>query len=85
MGNAQIGIGYIAARPDYVTQTYQGFAAYADFDFRPHLGIEAEFHPSQQYNRLQELPAHQSDRRPISAYGPVIPWIKAMIGRGGFE
>ncbi len=85
-GDVQIGIGYTAARPDYVTQTYQGVAAYADFDFRPHLGVEAEFHQVnhttgyQSYERTYEIGG-----RYLRTYGPLVPYIKAMIGRGEFE
>jgi hypothetical protein len=85
-GDAQIGIGYSAARPDYIPQTYQGFAAYADFDFRPHFGVEAEFHQVnhtggyQSYQRTYEIGG-----RYLRTYGPLVPYVKAMLGRGEFD
>ena len=49
-------VGYIAAKPGYVTATYQEVAAYADFDSRPHLGLGAEFH---QLNHSAGYPSYQ--------------------------
>jgi opacity protein-like surface antigen len=85
-GDAQIGIGYSASRPGYIPQTFQGFAAYADFDFRPHFGVEAEFHQVnhtggyQSYERTYEIGG-----RYLRSYGPFMPYVKAMIGRGEFD
>jgi opacity protein-like surface antigen len=84
--DAQIGVGYTMARPDYVPQTFQGVAAYADFDFRPHLGVEAEFHQvnsthgDQSFERTYEIGG-----RYLRTYGPLVPYVKAMIGRGDFN
>lgn len=85
-GDAQIGIGYTLGNPDYGSQTFQGFAAYADFDFRPHLGVEAEFHQIdntgsyQSYQRTYAVGA-----RYLRTYGPLVPYVRAMIGRGDYE
>jgi hypothetical protein len=85
-GDLQIGAGYAIARPDYVQQTYQGFAAYADFDLRPHFGLEAEFHlvvtatGDQMYERTYEVGG-----RYLCTWGPLVPYAKAMIGRGNFN
>lgn len=85
-GDAQIGVGYLGARPDYVQQTFSGFAAYADFDFRPHLGVEAEFHQAgstsgdRSFERTYEVGV-----RYHRAYGPLLPYVKAMAGRGDFS
>jgi hypothetical protein len=85
-GDLQIGVGYTSAKPDYSQQTFTGLAAYADFDFRPHLGVEAEFHkvdtPSsdQSYQMTYEVGG-----RYFRTYGPVVPYGKAMVGRGDFN
>jgi len=85
-GDAQVGVGYITAKPDYVQQTYQGFAAYGDFDWRLHYGVEAEFHQvastagDQTYERTYEIGA-----RYHLTYGPLVPYVKAMVGRGVFN
>ena len=85
-GDAQIGIGYSIGRPDYVQQAFPGFAVYADFDFRPHLGVEAEFH--QVYSTNGDLSferTYEIGGRYLRAYGPIVPYVKAMIGRGDFN
>jgi hypothetical protein len=43
-GNLQAGIGWSYFKPDYGPKAIQGVTAYGDFDFRPHIGVEAEFH-----------------------------------------
>lgn len=82
-GDAQVGIGYASGRPDYVHQTFPGLTAYADFDLRPHLGVEAEFHDivttsgNQMAERTYELGA-----RYLRTYGPLVPYAKGMAGIG---
>ena len=82
----QIGAGYTIAKPDYTQQTFQGFTAYGDFDFNLHLGIEAEFHQvgsttgDQMYQRTYEIGG-----RYFRTCGPLVPYAKAMIGRGDFN
>lgn len=85
-GDAQIGVGYSMAKPDYVQQTFQGFGAYADFDFTPHIGVEAEFHQvystsgDQSYERTYDIGG-----RYFRTYGSLVPYVKGMIGRGDFN
>jgi opacity protein-like surface antigen len=43
-GELQVGIGWSYAQPDYGQKSIQGVTAFGDFDFRPHIGIEAEYH-----------------------------------------
>jgi len=85
-GDAQIGVGYSAARPDYIPQTFQGIAAYADFDFRPHLGLEAEFHQVDNTGGYQSFQrTYEIGGRYLRTYGPLVPYVKVMVGRGQFE
>jgi hypothetical protein len=85
-GDAQIGAGFSLARPDYAPQNFQGFTAYGDFDFRPHVGVEAEFHQvfsttgDRSFQRSYEIGG-----RYFRTYGPLAPYLKAMIGRGDFN
>ena len=85
-GDLQVGVGYTIAKPDYGPQTYRGIAAYADFDLRSHLGIEAEFHQvgsqngDQAYQRTYEIGG-----RYFFNYGPLAPYVKAMAGLGNFN
>ena len=85
-GDAQIGIGYSLGKPDYIPQNFQGVAAYADFDFRPHFGVEAEFHQINNTNGYQSFQrTYEIGGRYLRTYGPLVPYVKAMIGRGQFE
>lgn len=43
-GLLQVGGGYTLVMPDYGQKNVQGVTAFADFDFRPHFGVEAEYH-----------------------------------------
>ncbi len=86
VGDLQLGVGYSSAKPDYSQQTFTGLAAYADFDFLPYLGVEAEFHKvdtpasDQSYQMTGEVGA-----RAFHAFGRVVPYAKGMIGRGNFN
>ena len=83
--DVQVGVGYSIAKPDYVQQTFPGFAAYADFDFRPHIGIEGEFH--QVYSTNGDLSFERTyaiGGRYFRTCGPLVPYVKAMVGRGDF-
>ena len=43
-GAAQAGVGWTFANPDYGQKRIQGVTIFGDFDFTPHLGVEAEYH-----------------------------------------
>ena len=43
-GALQIGGGVTEASPDYGQKNIEGATIFADFDFRPHLGLEATVH-----------------------------------------
>ena len=85
-GDLQLGVGYSTAKPDYTQHAFQGFSAYGDFMFRPHLGVEAEFHQvnstngDQSYQRTYEIGG-----RYLHTYRPLAPYVKAMIGRGEYN
>jgi opacity protein-like surface antigen len=85
-GDLQVGAGFTIAKSGYEQQNFQGFTAYADFDLRSHLGLEAEFHQvssttsDQSYQRTYELGG-----RYFRAYGPLVPYLKIMFGRGDFN
>jgi len=85
-GDLQIGVGYTIAKSGYEQQNFQGFTAYADFDLRSHLGLEAEVHQvsstssDRSYQRTYLLGG-----RTFRAYGPLVPYVKVMFGRGDFN
>ena len=43
-GLFQVGGAYTTVMPDYGHKNVSGFTGFADFDFRPHIGVEAEYH-----------------------------------------
>jgi opacity protein-like surface antigen len=84
--DAQIGAGFAFGKSDYQQDTFRGFAAYGNFDFTLHFGVEAEFHQintstnDQSYQRTYEIGG-----RYFRTYGPLVPYVKAMVGRGDFN
>jgi Outer membrane protein beta-barrel domain len=86
VADAQVGAGYSFARPDYLPQTFQGFTVYGDFDFRPHLGVEAEFHQVNSTNGdLSYERTYEVGGRYFRTYGALVPYLKVMVGRGDFQ
>ena len=85
-GDAQIGAGFAFGKSGYTLETFRGVTAYADFDFALHFGFEAEFHQinsstgDQSYQRTYEIGG-----RYFRTYGPLVPYVKGMIGRGDFN
>jgi hypothetical protein len=86
IADVQIGVGYTLANPGYFPQNFQGGGIYGDFDFRPHLGVEAELHQvystngDRSYERTYDIGG-----RYFRTYGPLVPYVKGMIGRGDFN
>jgi hypothetical protein len=82
----QIGIGYSLARPDYPPPTFQGVTAYADLDLRRSLGLEAEFHQVNNTGSYQSFQrTYEIGARYHRTWGPLLPYVKAMVGRGQLE
>ncbi len=83
----QVGATFDLAHPDYGANTLRGFGFYLTDDFRPHLGVELDFHqiydPNEKvgiYERTYEAGPRYSFR-----FGPLRPYAKLMIGRGVFQ
>jgi hypothetical protein len=81
--DAQFGIGITFAKTGYLQDSALGFAAYGDLDLTPHLGIEAELHQvdSTTGDRVYER-TYEIGGRYFRAYGPIVPYVKALVGRG---
>jgi hypothetical protein len=79
----KIGGGFATANSDYADR-YNGGAAYVNFDFLPHIGLEGEFHfvkdPSDLYEKTYE-----AGPRYFRTYGKFVPYAKVMYGRGVFN
>ncbi len=84
-GDLILGAGYTAASSDYGGR-YSGFALYGDFDITRHLGVELNFHKvnrggnSTLYEKTYEI-----GPRYFRTYGPFLPYVKFMFGRGVFN
>lgn len=85
--NVQLGAMFNLASPDYAPNTLRGFGFYGTYDFRPHLGVEADFHqlfdPNSKigiYERTYEI-----GPRYTLQFGPLHPYAKFMVGRGVFQ
>jgi opacity protein-like surface antigen len=86
LADAQVGVGFTLGQPDYVQETIRGVAAYGDFDFRLHIGLEAEFHQASTSSGDQiSQRTYEIGGRYFRAFGPLVPYVKAMIGRGDFN
>ena len=81
----QVGGGFVWDRSDYGTELYRGGAVYATLDVTPHFGGEIDFRQAkspldQTYERTYEVGA-----RYHRTYGRMMPYAKALYGRGVFN
>jgi len=82
----QVGVGFTNANTDYLPNRINGGAAYFDFDFTRHLGVEGVFHfvkdgkGSDIYEKTYEIGG-----RYHLTYGRFVPYGKIMYGRGVFN
>jgi hypothetical protein len=83
VGDLKIGGGFSTANSDYGDR-YNGGAAYFDFDFRPHLGVEGEFHFVKDSTDLYEK-TYEVGGRYYRTYNRWAPYAKGMYGRGVFN
>lgn len=86
-GDLQIGASFdfaLGDYPDLSSNTLIGYGAYATFDFKPHWGIDGEFHQVSEvggnegvYERTFEI-----GPRYVRHRGPWAGYVKGMYGRG---
>jgi hypothetical protein len=79
----KIGGGFATANSDYADR-YNGGAAYINFDFLPHIGVEGEFHFVKDSSDLYEK-TYEVGGRYFRTYGKFVPYGKLMYGRGVFN
>jgi len=86
-GDLQVGATFSLASPDYGPNTLRGVGAYATFDFRPHLGIEANFRQLNDPDGREGIYERNFEVGPRYVFhiGPLSPYAKLMIGRGTFQ
>jgi opacity protein-like surface antigen len=82
-GDLKVGGGFSTANSDYADR-YNGGAAYVNFDFLPHIGLEGEFHFVKDSVDLYEK-TYEVGGRYFRTYGKFVPYAKAMYGRGVFN
>ncbi len=83
LGNLKVGGGFSTANSDYGGR-YNGGAAYINFDFLPHLGVEGEFHFVKDSADLYEK-TYEVGGRYFRTYRKFVPYGKVMYGRGVFN
>ena len=85
-GELQVGGGYSIVTPDFGTNHLGGIMAYADYDFRPNIGIEAEvrFANMNARNDVTEK-TYLIGPRYIFHYRKLAPYAKLLVGRGVFN
>jgi len=84
VGDLKIGGGFSTANSDYGYR-YNGGAAYIDFDFRPNLGVEGEFHFVRDSADLYEKTYEVGGRYFHPYKKRWVPYGKVMYGRGVFN
>ena len=82
-GNLQVGGGLSLGIPDYGEKNIEGATAFADFDFTPHIGAEADIHyvsmitPTDLGENTYEIGPRYVYRR-----GRFAPYGKVLVGLG---
>lgn len=92
-GELQIGLGFSRATPDYTEDHFYGPSFYATFDFRDHLGVEADFHSVKGNTKAEALggdagiseKTYEIGMRGVWHPGRFDPYAKLMVGRGVFN
>lgn len=82
----QLGGGYSLASPDYGPRI-NGFSLYGTYDFRPHLGVEFNFHQinSRSGNSIYERTYEIGPRYVVHLNNGLNPYVRLMYGRGVFN
>lgn len=84
VGDLKIGGGFSTADSDYGDR-YNGGAAYVNYDFLPHIGVEGEFHFVKDPNDLYEKTYEVGGRYFHTYKKRWVPYAKLMYGRGVFN
>jgi hypothetical protein len=81
----QVGGGLTLVNSDYGPKYFKGAAVYATLDFSPHFGAEIDFRQANDPLTAQYERTYEIGGRYHRTYGPFIPYLKAMYGRGVFN
>ncbi len=83
----QAGASFDLAGSDFKTGTLRGFGFYSTFDFRPHLGMEVDFHQLNDPDSKEGVyeRSYEIGPRYFIRFGPFKPYAKFLVGRGVFN
>ena len=86
-GILQIGGMFSLVNSDYVPYKLKGYGFYVTFDFRAHLGLEAEFRQANDSNPASAIyeRTYEIGPRYVRRYGRLSPYAKLLYGRGVFN
>jgi hypothetical protein len=83
IGELQVGAGYAGGQSDYANYRIKGPMFYADYDIKPHYGVEVDFRQlNQSSNSLYERTYEVGGRYLTRKFGVMSPYGKGMYGRG---
>jgi len=86
-GDLQIGGTFNQGDSDYSANGFKGFGFYSAFDFRYHLGLEADFHQINDSSSTEGIyeRTYEVGPRYVLHYRRFQPYLRAMYGRGVFN
>lgn len=100
LGDLQVGGGVSMSREDYLTNRLVGFNIYADFDFKPHWGVELNFHQINDHTKVLD-PSGSGNAVDTKVYERTyeaggryllchcqrrfVPYVKGLYGRGVYN
>lgn len=79
----QVGGTFVYGHSDYGS-SIKGYGAYATIDFKPHLGIELDYHKANGTDLIYER-SYEAGGRYVIRKNRFNPYVKIMYGRGVFN
>jgi len=79
----QAGADFVYGQTDY-GRSMDGYGFYGTVDFRPHLGLDLEYHQANASLLIYER-TYEGGLRYVRHYGRLAPYAKALYGRGVFN
>jgi hypothetical protein len=85
VADLKIGGGFTNSGTDYLSNRVNGGMGYFNYDFRPHLGVEGEFHYINDGPTNISQKTYEIGGRYYRTYGKWVPYGKVLYGRGVFN
>lgn len=80
----QAGGGFVYGHSDY-GRNIKGYGGYATVDFKPHLGLEVDYHQASGTDSIYERTYEAGGRYVFARGRHWVPYAKVMYGRGVFN